>query len=94
MIEKDILLLVSRDSGFDLSALRNDMWAREAHIRGGRAATRRLVSWQAVVMAVAIVGSASVGSSLAISSAKAQSHRTLLDAEALAPSSLLLGAHL
>jgi hypothetical protein len=94
MIEKDILLLIIRDDGFDLSSLQNDIWARESLIRGGRAATRRLVSWQAVVMAVAIVGSATAGSSLAISSAKTQSHRTLLDAEALAPSSLLFGAHL
>jgi hypothetical protein len=94
MIERDIELLVNRDSDFDLSALETDIWTRDSQVRGNKAATRRLVSWQAVVMVCAIIGSATVGSSLAISSAKAQSHRTLLDAEALAPSSLLLGAHL
>jgi hypothetical protein len=94
MIERDIELLVNRDSGFDLSALETDIWTRESNIRGKKAATRRLVSWQAVVMVCAIIGSATAGSFLAISTAKAQSHRTLLDAEALAPSSLLLGAHL
>lgn len=94
MIERDILLLVHRDSGFDLSGLQHDLWAREAHVRGSRAATRRLISWQAVVIAFAIVGSAGAGSSLAVNSAKAQSHRVLLDAEGLAPSSLLFGVHL
>jgi hypothetical protein len=93
MIENDIQRLVSRDSGFDLSSLQKDIWVREALIQGGRAATRRLVSWQALVLVVAIVSSAEAGSTLAISSAKAQSHRTLLDAEGLAPSSLLFGAH-
>jgi hypothetical protein len=94
MIESDIQRLVSRDSGFDLSTLETDIWARHAHIRGSRAAARRLVSWQALVMVCAVVGSATAGSSLAISSAKAQYHRVLLDAESLAPSSLIFGTHL
>jgi hypothetical protein len=32
MIEKDISLLISCDCGFDLSALQNDIWVREAEI--------------------------------------------------------------
>jgi hypothetical protein len=46
-----------------------------------------------VVMVFAIFGSATLGSFLAISNAKDQSQRTLLDAASLVPSSLLFGAH-
>jgi hypothetical protein len=93
MLERDIELLVSRDAEFDLSALQNDIWTRHSNLQSKKAATRRLVSWQAVVMVFAIVGSATVGSSLAIRTAKDQSQRTLLDAASLVPSSLLFGAH-
>lgn len=94
MLEDDIRLLVGRDSDFDLSALQTNVWMKEAHIRVRKAAARRLASWQAVVMVLAVVGSATAGSALATSNAKARDQRTVLDAGGLAPSSLLFGSHL
>jgi len=88
MIETEILRLIDRDSKVDLSGLESDIWARV----GNKIATRRLVSWQAVVMALAIVGSATAGSSLGAHGADGHALSALSGVENLAPSSLLFGA--
>ena len=90
MIDREILRLVERDAQLDLSELERDIWVLER----SKHATRRLVSWQAVVMVVAIAGSATVGSSLGLHSPRPQVLGALSGVESLAPSSLLLGVHL
>jgi hypothetical protein len=94
MIEDEIHRLVDRDAGADLGRLESDIWVREAGVRSGRDATRRLASWQAAVMIFAIIGSAAVGSSLAFHGAQTRPPAALLSAENLAPSALLFGGHL
>jgi hypothetical protein len=90
MIDSDIRRLIIRDSD-ELVGLEADIWRREAERRGNIAVARQLASWQAVVLALAVVGSASVGSLAAMHSAAFASRTVLFPAETLAPSSLLFG---
>ena len=92
MLDNDLALLVNRDSTFDLSRLERDLWLREEDVLSMRAATRRLASWQAAVMVCAILGSAGIGSSLAVTSARAQTSSGPFSVAALAPSTLLFGS--
>lgn len=90
MIDHDLEKLVARDSGVDLRRLERDIWYREASARALEGANRRLASWQGLVIALAIIGSASMGMSTAMTAA--YHHGALLTpGENLAPSALLFG---
>jgi hypothetical protein len=90
MIDSDIHRLLARDSS-DLTGLEADIWRREAERRGNGAVARRLASWQAAVLALAVISSASVGSLTAMHGVAFASRTILFPAERLAPSSLLFG---
>ena len=91
MLESEIQGLAARDNQTDLGRLESDIWAREANILRDRGAMRRLMSWQALVMALAVVGSAGAASSVAMHRPSAQAPAGLLGADSLAPSFLLFG---
>ena len=92
MIDHDLEKLVARDSGVDLRRLERDIWYREASARALESANRRLASCQGLVIALAIVGSASVGISAAMTAAYPHRAALLTPGESLAPSSLLFGS--
>jgi hypothetical protein len=90
MFEDDIRRLIARDSR-DLAGLEGDIWKQEAIRRAGQTVTRRLASWQAAVMAIAVVISATAGSAVAMHNTPVHPPRGLILAETLAPSALLFG---
>ncbi|HYK79674.1 MAG TPA: hypothetical protein VEU95_08595 [Micropepsaceae bacterium] len=92
MIDRDIQKLIARDAGTDLRRLERDIWYREAATRTLESANRRLASWQGLVIALAIVSSASVGISTAMTAAARHRVAPFSVGENLAPSSLLFGS--
>jgi hypothetical protein len=88
MIDQDLQKLVSRDET-GLATLAQDIWQREAQVAASRQSTRRLTGWQFVVILVAVISSASVGVSRAVTAH--HSHGALFAAAQLAPSNLILG---
>ncbi len=90
MIDLDIEQLVARDADTDLRRLERDVWYRVAKARVDAAASRRLASYQALVLTLAIVVSATMGVTTAMAIA---AHRAtpIAPGENLAPSSLLFG---
>jgi hypothetical protein len=90
MIEDDIRRLIVRDSR-DLAGLEGDIWKQEAFRRASQTVTRRLASWQAAVMAVAVVISATAGTAVAMHNTTVHQPSGLVLAETLAPSALLFG---
>ena len=92
MIDHDLQKLIQRDAVTDLGRLEADIWHREASVRVVEGASRRLASWQGVVMALAIVSTASIGVSAGMAAAYRHRAAQLTPVETLAPSSLLFGA--
>jgi len=87
MIDNDLARLVARDEHTDLGRLERDVWHREALAR----ASRRLASWQGLVLAVGILTSATVGMSSAMALAQHAHPSPFTTGEKLAPSTLLFG---
>jgi hypothetical protein len=90
MVEYDIHRLIARDSR-DLAGLEGDIWKQEAFRRASQTVTRRLASWQAAVMVIAVVISATAGSAVAMHNSTVPRPSGLILAETLAPSALLFG---
>jgi hypothetical protein len=92
MIDNDLQKLIARDGATDLGRLEADIWHREAGVRAGDGASRRLASWQGSVIALAVIGSAGIGVSTGMAAAYHNRATPLTPVESLAPSSLLFGA--
>ena len=92
MIEKDLAKLIARDDGADLRRLERDVWHREAAMRAIAGASRRLASAQGLVLAMAIITSASIGVSSAMVLSRHEGPSLLTAGENLAPSSILFGS--
>ena len=87
MLEDDLRKLAQRDDR-PLSSLTADMWRREAELASAANSARRLMAWQAGVLAVAVVSSASFG--LAQAASLHPKHGALFAVSDFAPSSLIL----
>lgn len=92
MIEKDLAKLIARDDGADLHRLERDVWHREAALKAIAGASRRLASAQGLVLAIAIITSASMGASSAMVMGRHDRPFLLTAGENLAPSSILFGS--
>jgi len=92
MIDHDLQKLIERDAATDLDRLESDIWHREAGDRAVDGASRRLASWQGIVIALAIASSAGIGVSTGMAAAYHHRAAPLTPVESLAPSSLLFGA--
>ena len=86
MIDHDLQRLAARDN-LQLDRLTNDIWRRAAEADAQRRTSRQVTGWQAAIMLVAVVSSAGVGAS------KAVTHReqSLFEQNSISPSNLLLG---
>jgi hypothetical protein len=93
MIEREIQDLVRRDGAINLQKLEADIWAREAEIQASRRARRTLASLQAVVVALAVVTSAALGTAMVRSAPVTRQVSLLNPGASLAPSTLLFGGH-
>jgi hypothetical protein len=89
MIENDISRLNAQEH-FDLDGLEADIWRQECRVLARRAATRRVASYQALVLLLAVAGSGVAGAAMAAQFAPPS---TFVAEENLAPSHLLLGTH-
>lgn len=89
MLENEISRLNARER-FNLDDLESDIWRRERHLQARRAATRRVASYQALVLLLAVAGSGMAGAAMAGQFAPPS---TFVAEENLAPSHLLLGMH-
>lgn len=90
MIEQDIARLVIRDSEAGLDRLEQDIWRRESAIRAAASASRRLASWQALVLSLSVVSAAMVGVTAAHAVPPPSTSWFGTSAQ-LSPASLLLG---
>lgn len=92
MFDHDIEKLTARDQR-DLLTLEADVWRRESELSAAQTQGRRLASLQALVVAVAVISSATAGITLAGEQAQARSISPFNAGMALAPSYLLFGNH-
>lgn len=88
MIEHDLQKLALRDQS-QLPNLEADIWRRESELVASRKSGRRIASWQAGVLAVAVISAASFG---AIEASAFRVSGTSLTQSDLAPASLILGS--
>ena len=93
MIEDDIRRLAEREHGTDLGRLEADIWRREAVFQACRRAMRRVVIWQGVLLAGAVIGSATAGAIVSQRSADRWQAALTMPGERHAPSTLLFGVH-
>ena len=91
MIDKDLKELIARDSRFRLDRLELDIWQRTAARHTAVRTSKVLASWQAAVVALAILGSATVGMTAATHVQTTNKSRLLGFGDELAPSTLLFG---
>jgi hypothetical protein len=89
MLDNDIAKLIARDAA-DLDDLESGIWRMEARHNLARIETRRIVSWQAAIMLVAMIGAAGLG---VVIGTKTPSHSSnlLMAHNDVAPSSRLFG---
>lgn len=88
MIEADLEQLVRRDCA-RLDRLELDIWTRESELLAAHSSSKRITNWQAGILALAVLSSASFGMFRA--SYLRDEETALLHAD-LAPASLLLGS--
>ena len=88
MLDKDISRLNARER-VNLGGLETDIWRRERQVRTLKAASRKLASWQGLVLVLAVMGSAATGAAVTLHLAPPSS---FVAEEGLAPSNLLLGS--
>ena len=86
MIEKDLEKLIARDCHMDLAGLEQDIWRQLAL----RRTSYTLASWQGVVLALGIFGSAAIGAALAARLPPGET-RLFASGQEMAPSALLFG---
>jgi hypothetical protein len=91
MIDDDLRQLNEGALDHSLNGLESDVWAGLAVRSRNRAAVRRRVSFQGVVMVLALVGSVAVGINATRPSGPARGRVVLALGMELTPSSLLLG---
>lgn len=91
MIDDDLRQLNEGALDHSLDGLESDIWAGLAVRSRNRAAVRKRVSFQSVVMVLALVGSIAVGINATRSTGPAHSRAVLALGLELTPSSLLLG---
>jgi hypothetical protein len=91
MIDDDLRQLNEGALDHSLNGLESDVWAGLAVRSRNRAAVRRRVSFQGVVMVLALVGSVAVGINATRSAGSARGRAVLALGLELTPSSLLLG---
>ena len=61
MIDDDIRKLTDRDDQAALHCLEADIWKREANVASARHNGRRLASWPAAILVVAVLSSTTTG---------------------------------
>jgi hypothetical protein len=88
MIESDLERLVRRD-GISLDRLETDIWMREGEFLADYKSSRRILGWQAGVLALAVAISASLGT---LEASHLRGAEIALTNSDLAPASLLLGS--
>jgi hypothetical protein len=91
MIDDDLRQLNESALDHSLDGLESDVWAGLAVRSQNRATARRRVSFQSVVMVLAIVGSVAVGISVTRPAGPPRGRVVLALGLELTPSSLLLG---
>jgi hypothetical protein len=90
-MDQELQRLIARDRDSRLDRLEEDIWRRELALQASVAAGRRLISWQGVVLAMAVISSASVG----VTAARAIPLSEVSwfgDGARLAPTALLFGS--
>jgi len=90
MIERDILRL-SEQPGRPLDRMEADIWAGVAARTESRRASRVVLSCQAAVLAIALVGSVAAGTRAAIMDNQAAGLGVFSTRADLSPSTLLIG---
>ena len=93
MIDDDMRRLDDRPLDRSLSGLEADIWHGVATRARQRQAARRVTSYQAVVMVIALLGSAAIGITVSRPAGATRDLALLVPGTALLPSSLLLGKH-
>jgi hypothetical protein len=91
MFEHDFEELDTQAPDHALDGLETDIWKGIASRKRERAAARKLVSLQAIVILLASIGSAAVG--ITVATPAQASRPTLMPGAELMPSSLLLRNH-
>jgi hypothetical protein len=91
MIDEDLRKLINASLDRTLDGLESDIWRRLAVRSSARAAARKRVSLQSVLMLVGLVGSVAGGINAARLTPAAHGRTVLAFGSELAPSSLLLG---
>jgi hypothetical protein len=91
MIDKMLRQLVSRDEQDALEHFERDLWHREFQYRMARQNGLALASWQAAIVAIAVMGSAGVGVAAAASASPSPMPHFLSAGEEMLPSTLLFG---
>lgn len=91
MIDDDLRQLNESALDHSLDGLESDIWTGLALRSQNRAAARTRVSFQSVVMVLALVGSVAVGINATGPAGPARGHVVLALGLELTPSSLLLG---
>lgn len=91
MIDEELRRLREAELDRALDGLESDIWKRLAVRSRTRAAARRRVSLQSIMMLVGLVGSVAVGINAVRPAASAHGRAVLALGSELAPSSLLLG---
>lgn len=91
MIDEDLRELSNARLDRTLDGLESDIWRRLAMRSRTRAAARRRVSLQSIMMLFGLMGSVAVGINAARPAASAHGRALLALGSELAPSSLLLG---
>jgi hypothetical protein len=90
-MDQELQRLMARDRDSRLDRLEEDIWRREAALQASIAVGRRLVSWQGVVLGMAVISSASVGL-LAARGMAPPEVSWFGDGAQLAPTALLIGS--
>lgn len=91
-MDQELQRLIARDRDRRLDRLERDVWQRERDVLAAKATSRRLMSWQGAVLALAVLSSASLGMTAARAMA-APEVSWLGDSARLAPTTLLFGGH-
>ncbi len=90
MIDQEIERLAAQDM-VPLDRLERDIWQKEQALRVATVASRRLASWQALVLSISVVGASITGAVTAAQAAPTSTGWFTASAR-LAPANLLLGA--
>ena len=90
-MDQELQRLIARDQNTGLNRLEADIWQREQAHQAARVTTRRLVSFQGLVLATAVLGAAALGVTTARAVAAPKAN-WLGGSARLAPTVLLFGS--